>query len=435
MKLEDDTIRKDALINLIQLSLWGEQIHDVPELNKENEKIWRDVFAEMKMQAIAVLPASNLPTLSLPSDLYKEWEAFILQKTMQNLRCRHEESKLSHTLTVPYVILKGTSAAKYYPYPEFRTMGDIDIMTHQEDYSAACEMLLQSGFQENTSHDDEERGRHRTFWKDNVVVEMHLFFASMNDVDKARTMDEYILQNIPKLPMDSTDDAEISLKSNAELKTRNPHILPDLVNGLVLIEHINQHLENGLGLRQIIDWMMLVDKCLPDEKWPDFQVMAAKTGMETLAVTVTRMCEMYLGLSERKWSRGADEQLCAQLMEYILACGDFGSKQAAQNGDHNRFVQTMVQLGTTAAVFSDLQKKGLMQWETAQKFAPLRPFAWLYQTGHYLSRMVQDKKKESSSFREQYKQAKQHKDMLDALGVKQAHKGLVGYDEGEYVKK
>ena len=432
MNLEINSLCTDAWMTLIQLSLWKKQTSACQILNNEDDKLWRSVFEEMKAHAIAVLPARILPALSLPPDLYEEWEAFILQKVRQNLRCRHEESRLPRTLTVPYVILKGTSAAKYYPYPEFRTMGDIDIMTRQEDYAMACEMLLQGGYQEITSFGDQKRGRHRAFRKGDVVVEVHLFFASMNDVDRARTMDEYILRNIPELPLNNMDGP---LKEDTQPGWRNSHVLPDLVNGLVLIEHINQHLEKGLGLRQIIDWMMFVDKCLPDEKWPDFQAMATKTGMETLAVTVTRMCEMYLGLSARNWSADADEHLCTQLMEYILACGDFGSKHAAQNSDHNRIMQKLVQLGTPAAIFVNLQKKGLMQWEAAQKHAPLRPFAWLYQTGHYLSGMAQDEKKEPRSFWEQYKEAKQYKDLLDALGVKQAHKGLVGYSDGKYMKK
>lgn len=414
MNVENNQLHTDALMILIQLSLWENQTSGLQKLNGEDVTLWNGIFAEMKTQAIAALPARILPMLSLPPDLYRDWETFILQKMRQNLRNSHEESRLPSILTVPYVILKGTSAAQYYPHPEFRTMGDIDIMTSQEDHVTACEMLLQSGYQEITSHGDAERGRHRAFRKDNAVVEMHIFFASMNDEEKAQIMDRYILDHI-----------------------NEAHALPDLVNGLVLIEHINQHLENGLGLRQTIDWMMFVDKCLSDENWPGFQVMAAKTGMEMLAITMTRMCEIYLGLPPRNWSAGADEGLCAQLMEYILACGDFGSKQVVQDGDHNRFMQTMAQLGTPAAVFANLQEKGLMQWKAAQRYAPLRPFAWLYQTGHYLSRMVQDEKKESGagSLREQYMKAKQYKEMLDALGVKQAHKGLVGYSEGKYEKR
>ena len=123
--------------------------------------------------------------------------------------------------------------------------------------------------------------RETGFIKNDIIVELHRSFAKLNNADHARYLDDLIITNI------------------------NPtHELPDPVNGLVILEHISQHLVNGLGLRQIIDWMMFTDKCLPDEKWPEFREMAQKTGMEKLAVVVTRMCEIYLGLPCRNWSSG-----------------------------------------------------------------------------------------------------------------------------------
>ena len=44
-------------------------------------------------------------------------------------------------------------------------------------------------------------------------------------------------------------------------------MFPPLENGLVLLGHINQHLEEGLGLRQILDWALYVDKALDDDAW------------------------------------------------------------------------------------------------------------------------------------------------------------------------
>ena len=69
-----------------------------------------------------------------------------------------------------------------------------------------------------------------------------------------------------------------------------------------------------------------MDKCLPDGKWAEFKEYARKTGLESLAISVTRMCELYLGLSEHERCSAADEGLCSQLMDYIFACGNFGTK-------------------------------------------------------------------------------------------------------------
>ena len=49
---------------------------------------------------------------------------------------------------------------------------------------------------EITSPSEYARGRHRTFIKYGIPVEVHAFFASMNDSDKAQAFDDMIIQII-----------------------------------------------------------------------------------------------------------------------------------------------------------------------------------------------------------------------------------------------
>ena len=56
-------------------------------------------------------------------------------------------------------------------------------------------------------------------------------------------------------------------------------VLPSLQNGLVLMLHIVKHLKSGLGLRQIIDWMMYVDKQLDNEKWEEYSSVYETDGI------------------------------------------------------------------------------------------------------------------------------------------------------------
>ena len=71
-----------------------------------------------------------------------------------------------------------------------------------------------------------------------------------------------------------------------------------------------------------------MNRCLSDEIWLEFQPIAGMTGFEKLAVVSTRTCELFLVLPERKWCVGADQRVCELLMEYVLASGNFGRKQA-----------------------------------------------------------------------------------------------------------
>ncbi len=381
------------IYNIIKYSIWGNG--DVPHADK-------NAFEEMTHHAIAALPAPCLSSLDLSPELKKEWKTYIIQQVSFYTQCCYEQSQLA--IDVPYVVLKGTSAAKYYPYPEYRAMGDIDIMTRREDFDTACKQLVNSGYQiVNEIYKEKE------LTKDGICIDIHRQFASLNNPDYVKYLDDLIIDNI------------------------NPtHELPDPINGLVLLDHINQHLEGGLGLRQIIDWMMFVDKCLSDKEWPEFFELVKKIGLEKLAIVCTHMCEMYLGLPHREWCADADVDLCNQLMEYVLACGNFGNKR---NSDLSSISEGVFAFASTPKmIFKVLQKQGMKNWEAAQKYNFLRPFAWIYQLFRYASKGLK-RKNATSQIRAEYCRAKKRNAMFDALGVKTAAKGIVMYIDDKYVKE
>ena len=384
-------MNEDQLFKLIRLSLWG---------NGE-AAVDQDVFDEMRQQAIATLPTPYLSSLGLSPELKKEWTLYTLQQLSYCAKCNYEQTNLP--ITVPYIILKGTSVSQYYPYPEYRTMGDIDIMIRREDYETARNQLADNGYQII-----KEIYKEANLVKDGVCIDLHRQFASLNNPDYVKYLDDLIIDNI------------------------NPtHILPDPVNGLTLLDHINQHLEEGLGLRQIIDWMMYVDKCLPDQKWPEFYELVKKIGLDKLAVVCTRMCELYLGLSHREWCADADSDLCHQLMDYILSCGNFGNKKVSGDDVSEK---AFAYARTPKAWFRLLQKQGEINWKAAREHALLRPFAWIYQLHRYISKGLK-RDQAVSKIKNEYKAAKKKMAMFDALGVKTATKGIVMYKDGKYVKE
>ena len=381
----------ERMIETIKLALWG----------KGSAIVDRDTFVEMKQQAIASLPAPYLLSLHISKDLYEEWKNFIIDQLMFATKCNYIQSVLP--ITVPYVVLKGASAAMYYPYPEYRMLGDIDIMTRREDLETACRQLSENGYSIINS-----LNREISLVNNGIIVELHRRFATLNDPTRAKRLDDLIIENI-----------------------NSSHVLPDPINGLVILEHISQHMEGGLGLRQIIDWMMFVDKCLPDDKWPEFKILADEIGLEQLAIVTTRMCEIYLGLPHREWCNGAAESLCKQLMDYVMLCGNFGNKKTSDSDiSKNAFAYA----STPKAAFRLLQKQGFSNWEAAQKFMILRPFAWVYQAFRYVRKGLK-RENPVSKIKAEYKEAMKRKKMFDALGVATVAKGPIVFKDGKYVKE
>lgn len=383
---------EEAIKDIIKLSLWGD---------KRCVTVCQDTYEEMKAQTIATLPMPYFLSLVFSLELKREWTQYAIRQVSYNMRYRYEQERLD--ITVPYVILKGTAAAQYYPYPEYRTMGDIDIMTRREDFETALLQLLNNGYKIT-----KEENREIALVKNGIVVELHRRFASLNDVNQAKYLDDLIIENISPT-----------------------HYLPDHINGLVLLEHISQHLENGLGLRQVIDWMMFVDKFLSNEKWSVFRVLARNIGLEKLAITTTRMCEIFLGLSKREWCSCADESLCKELFDYIMSSGNFGKKRVSDEAiSENAFAYAR----TPKMAFRLLQQQGLINWKLTKKYRFLRPFAWIYQATRYVIKGLK-RNNATTKIKTEYKAAKIRNAMFDKLGVKTKARGIAIYKNGKYVKE
>lgn len=271
--------------------------------------------------------------------------------------------------SIPAVVLKGAAVCIYYPNPENRCMGDIDLLVLPEDFERAYDTLINAGCTRLES--SPQYIRHigmRT--ADGVEIELHSYFSSSDNDEQNAILDAALFQAIPR-------------RVTAELCGYPVSMLPPLENGLVLLGHINQHLSTGLGLRQIIDWMVYVEKHLDDAAWENgFAEQAEKIGMKRLAMITTAMCQKYLGLSgDIHWC--SFEPVCDELMEYILSSGNFGTKE-------NSFKQSIVSVikhfrnpfhGMVTA-----QKYGLINWEAATEHPWLRPFAWCYQLTHWFKK-------------------------------------------------
>lgn len=391
-EINSDTARN--VFGVLKKALW----------NTGSARADEAVYEELKKHTVAALAAPVLQELNLPDDLLKKWEINCVRTFAIHQRCQMIQESLP--ISVPYVILKGTSAAQYYPHPEFRAMGDIDIMTSHEDYQTACENMLLHGCQENTDAVYKLiTGRHREFLVNGVELEIHSFYALRDSIEETKALDDLIIDHIGP-----------------------DHVLPDLINGLTLIEHVNCHLDSGLGLRQIIDWMMFVDRCLPDDRWPEFEELAKRTGHVTLARVVTRMCEIYLGLSEHAWCRRIDPAICEALMEYVYSCGNFGQKKQSEHVVSERLLSSSSWL----SVFKSLEHHGVLHWKAAQKYRFLMPFAWVRQTGKYMLRGI-TRKNPVKKIKEEYKNSKKQKELFDNIGLSREKKGRVIFLNGEYI--
>ena len=350
--------------NLHMLTMLADVLHGrQPAPVAEDE--WPALFRELSAQTVFALPAEYLNTLGLSA----ENEIRYLKAVVKNRQTfysllKEQERTLSilDEAEISAVVIKGAAAAASYPHPENRCMGDIDLLVLPQDFERAYAVLVSAGYKTEQTLDDYIRHIELT-GEDNIEIELHNNFSSGENQEQNTILDEALFRAIPS-------------RQAVTLCGSSVPVLPPLENGLVLLAHINQHLRRGLGLRQIIDWMLFAEKYVDDDFWGNtFAEKAEKIGMKRLAIIVTAMCQKYLGMQGNiHWCKY--EPVCDKLMEYIFTYGNFGYKL-----DRAQFKTVFVlrMMRNPIRGFSEMQSSGLLTWKAAQKHRWLRPFAWCYQ--------------------------------------------------------
>ena len=392
----------EVMFSLLKTSLWGEARFPLPSFDDAD---WTTVFTELLQHAIQNLVVDQLAEAD-PEHKNRYLKSAMLgfSHWYELMDVQQNACNLLHEAGIPCAVLKGAAANYAYPRHAHRSMGDIDLIVKPQDFDRAYELLIQD------SEFIGENFRHKELRKNGIRIELHRAFSTLSDLHKRSLLDSWIF--------DAIDAANtVSLEGYAF------PMLPEYTHGLVLIEHINVHMESGLGLRQIIDWMMFADKSLSDAIWNrEFASRVRQLGLETLAITVTRMCQLYLGLrNDLTFCHSADHYLCHELMSHILNQGNFGKKQ--QPGS-NKSISILNTAKNIPALFRVLQCYGCINWAAVQKYPFLKAFAWLYQLCRYISKSFQ-LKHPIQHLRHSIKNAHSRDILFDRLGVtriKEIHK-------------
>lgn len=384
----------EAVSTLIRGSLFP----DLHGMEFPADTDWQDVYKEMKAQAVVALPFRWLRDNPLPDrGLYNEWIRTCNSQQSKWLLLMAAQTGLVLLLEkhqIPFVIIKGSAAAMTYPDPHLRSAGDIDFLVRRCDYEKTAALLEVNGYK--LEHEKDPRVHHYGYTFNGFSFELHRRLGSVRETDE-----ELI----------ALFEDGILHRERKEIGSFWFPVLPVELNGLSLLFHINQHLRSGLGLRQIIDWMMYVDR-LPEDVWKDQVLpMLRRTGMEKFALTVTAMCQKHLGL--RRIVEEDDSYPCEELMEYILEKGNFGRK----SGEEGKIASVSLVITSPVRFFKRLQKGGMLRWEAARRHRVLQPFAWIYQIG-FITRELRENRISPRVFLANKRKGAAQRELIEKLGLR-----------------
>lgn len=212
------------------------------------------------------------------------------------------------------VILKGVATASFYPVPEYRKSGDVDLLLLDRDKLELCsKVLADCGC---VRKDREDALHHVTFLFDNEIeVELHTLIAEPFD---NRTVNKY-LENLVGQCAGQVQKCEV-------MGVKLP-VLKDGYHGYELLLHMLQHfLRAGFGLKLLCDWVVFWNKVHEEEECLLYLQMVRESGMKGFSDMVTLVCCRYLGLERRKvdWMELGTDYDTEEFMREVLEAEEFG---------------------------------------------------------------------------------------------------------------
>lgn len=285
-----------------------------------SEQEWRGLLKESARQAVIgvtyralnMLPADQRP----PRQVLIDWQASAQKIICDNKRLNHDSIWVSERFRKAgfrNAVLKGQGNALLYPDPMLRTGGDIDIWLDGER-----DKII--GYVTHLFPKVKVQWQEVEFpVKKDTCIEVHTIPALMFHPADRRRMEAYFDQHRDEIFGNETE------LPGEEGKVSIPTLRVNLTFQLI---HIYRHIFNeGVGLRQLVDYYYLLQHCL-------------KTGQtDLLAETATMVKQLHMSrfvgalmwvmqevflLPDELLVLPADEREGRFLLNEILLAGNFG---------------------------------------------------------------------------------------------------------------
>lgn len=353
-----------TLLSLVSASLFGGDFKIY-----ENTDLAQTV-KEAISHTVSVLAFSASGTDILPENVrsyLQKYNRSIIMKSANVSYAHVSAHEIFSSNNVPYVIIKGNASAHYYPEPQFRSMGDVDILVRENDFEKACTLLCSQGFE--TGFQGE---KHTSFYKKTAgyapCIELHRKIGGIPDGESGEIIEEYLSDIIETAVCVKTNDGEFYMPD-------------DFHHGLVLLLHTALHLtSSGVGLRHICDWAVFAEKFEDDIFREIFEEKLKNAGLWRFAAVLTALCEEYLGLPHKEWSeKAATKEELEKLITDVFLSGNFGQKNRERLNQAKLFRDGKKGNISTAnmlsQLFSSLGEKAKADFPGCREHKLLLPFA------------------------------------------------------------
>lgn len=280
--------------------------------NKLNETEWRSILIMAKQQALQGIiynSFSRLPREICPPRLLMMKLSMTVETIRgQNLLMNQEAARYTQMFAergIRCAILKGPANARLYPDPLLRQAGDIDIWI-PGGHEKVVRLLMNLGLISKNNY--LEKNEHHIEFRNEKNVEIEIHHKPARGVI-------YRNKDFQKLLL-----AEIENISLSPEGFYSPSIRFAL---LMQMAHLQQHFYSGLGLRQYMDYYMLLKNSTKADREYVWRYIK-KFALGHVCAAVMGMLEKVFGLSRELMLCPPDKKRGMRLYKLALWGGNFG---------------------------------------------------------------------------------------------------------------
>ncbi len=279
------------LFSALRSALLGGDVDATAYQNLTTEE-WQQLFRLAAHQGVVAIVhdvVSKLPQECQPPRAIKiQWA--LSTEAIEN---RHELQRKTSALLanlwaeqgIQTIVMKGLAIGTYYPTPAHRECGDLDCFlvkdgsTTSDGYEVANQICEQIGAKVSRDYYKDSTIKYR-----GLLVENHRFYLPVRGSRKIKELERH-LENVALR-------GKISYVPGTKLIVPSPDF-----NALFLTMHgLNHFLSEGIRLRHILDWALLLKAEQNNINWTEFYQWADKMHLTRFADALTAISVEHFGL-------------------------------------------------------------------------------------------------------------------------------------------
>lgn len=240
--------------------------------------------------------------------------------------------KLSQTLSrngIDHIVMKGYVLRGYYPVPELRTFGDIDMVIRLEDRKKSNELLRSLGYQPEADWEPVFR-----YIKEVEYYEIHTEIMDVNVSDKADYRGYFR-----------------ELWRYVEADGGHCYRFRPEFHFVYLLTHLAKHVTgSGAGVRMYLDVAAYLRHFGGSLDWDWVRQELEKLRLTEFANIVLQMVQEFFGVASPIPLTAVEEETMRSFLEFTMAGGIFGRAERDSGTEslqwHSRGKETVSRTGT-----------------------------------------------------------------------------------------